>query len=944
MQLLFADDDAVAQWELELLPLRGIARLPVLLPLAWHLRQRDGKRAQELAREASALLPAAHLPDDARASLEARLQLVDGEIRWLLGELDAAASLASRALEVFDAQDDHIGRADAHWLKAWISVDRGNHGQRDAELEACSAAAHLAGDEQRATVADAVQARWAALRDLRAATERWGDRFDLSKEVPPSVDCWINDFFAIAASQAGDIGNSAGFYIRSYEAALETGQIRAAATAATNIAEKFSQLNDHHSGLEWMQRAMELAKPTGWPRSIGSCLVHTADIVRRLGRLDAAEELLREALVILAPQANGRTYAIALQHLGELCLDKKDYGEALDAFQRLSERAEALQQGDFKIVALRGQAHALCFLNRSLEALDMALLAVERAARHHNAFHHIAALRVLALIHGQLQLSAPPGMEAPNARLHYLHKALEAAQTIKGYTVPGDLYDALGAEYASLGDFGRAYQMATAASAAREKTHTLEATSRAIAMQVHHQTEQARAEGLHHRELAMSEARRAEVLQQTSKLLERLSAIGQEITTHLDAGAVFQALDRYTHALLSANTFAVYLVDPSGRHLERAFGVEAGQALPRNTIPLDHPSAYTAQCLRERREVYIDQIPPERDSTVTPGTAASRSALYVPLLVGERALGVMTAQAMHDNAYGERERLIFRTLCAYGAIALDNALAYRQLQEAQSQLVSQQKLAALGALMAGVAHELNTPIGNSLLIASTLEQKTTELEEVINGRGLRKSELLAFIDDARKASTLVMRGLHSAADLVSSFKQVAVDRTTEQRRIFNLHQVTHEVVATVMNRIRKEGHKIELEVPELIMLDSYPGPFGQVITNLINNALLHAFDGREGGQLRLVAATPVEGRVLISFSDDGSGIAPENLTRIFDPFFTTKLGQGGSGLGLSISYNIVTSLLGGQIAVDSGGAGTTFALDLPLSAPQHDPERPATIY
>ncbi|XLZ72402.1 tetratricopeptide repeat-containing sensor histidine kinase [Massilia sp. SR12] len=945
MQQLYADDDAVARWELDLLPLRGAARLPLLLPLSWHLRQRAPKRAMELAQEALALLPSAHLPDAGRAALEARLHLVDGEIRWLDGELDAAASLAARALEVFAAQGDDVGCADAHWLKAWIAVDRGNHALRDTELEACAASAHAAGDEERAAIADAAQARWAALRDLHAATERWGGRFELVEDLPPGVDCWVNDFFGIAASQAGDIGNAAGFYIRSYEAALETGQVRAATTAATNIAEKFSHLNDHHSGLEWMQRAMELARPTGWPRSIGSCLVHTADIVRRLGRLDASEELLREALVILAPQANGRSYAIALQHLGDLCLDKKDFGEALDAFQRLTARAEALQQGDFKIVALRGQAHALCYLDRPQEALDMAQQAVERAARHHNAFHHIAALRVLARIHGQHRtLPQPPGMSAPNARLHYLHKALAAALTIQGYTVPGDLYDALGEEYARLGDYGCAYEMSTAASAAREKTHTLEATSRAIAMQVHHQTEQARAEGMHHRELAMSEARRAEVLQQTSKLLERLSAIGQEITTHLDAGAVFQALDRHAHALLSANTFAVYLVDQAGRTLERAFGVEAGRALPRNTISLDHPTAYTAQCLRERREVYIDQIPPERNNTVTPGTAASVCALYVPLLVGERVLGVMTAQAMHANAYGERERLIFRTLCAYGAIALDNAHAYSQLQEAQSQLVSQEKLAALGSLMAGVAHELNTPIGNSLLIASTLEQKTLELEQAINGPGLRKSELLAFIDDTRKASTLVMRGLHSAADLVSSFKQVAVDRTTEQRRMFNLHQVTHEIVATVMNRIRNACHKIEFEVPDSIALDSYPGPFGQVVTNLINNALLHAFDGREGGQMRLVASTPVQGRVLVIFSDDGGGIAAENLTRIFDPFFTTKLGQGGSGLGLSISYNIVTSLLGGHISVESGSAGTTFTLDLPLTAPRHDPERPATIY
>src|SRR5262249_39088897 len=152
---------------------------------------------------------------------------------------------------------------------------------------------------------------------------------------------------------------------------------------------------------------------------------------------------------------------------------------------------------------------------------------------------------------------------------------------------------------------------------------------------------------------------------------------------------------------------------------------------------------------------------------------------------------------------------------------------------------------------------------------------------------------------------------------------------------------THEIIATMMNRIRAAYHRIEFDVPDAIVMDSYPGPFGQVVTNLINNALLHAFDGREEGLMRLVASMPVEGRVLISFSDDGGGISQENLSRIFDPFFTTKLGQGGSGLGLSISYNIVTSLLGGHISVISSSGGTTFTLDLPLTAPRHDPARPA---
>ena len=941
---MFADDDAVAQWELDLLPLRGAERLPLLMTLSWHLRQRDCPRAAELAQEASTLLLSSEFDNAERSACISRLKLVQGEIAWLTGRLDEAYDLAENARLALRELGDDAACADAHWLKAWVAVDRGDHPKRDEELAAASEAARRAGDSDREAIADAASARWAVLRDLHSASARWGKRFDLSEEVSTGVDCWINDFLGVAASQASDFGNAAGFYIRSYEAALETGQIRAAIIAGTNIAEMFANLNDLHSALEWMQRAMELARPTAWPRSVGSVLMHTADTVRRLGRIDAAQELLQEALEIMLPVANARSYAIALQYLGDLCLAKEDFSGALDAFQRLAIRAEALQQADFESVARRGQAHALLFLDRAEEALDMAEQAVQLAASLHNAYNHIAALRVLALNHSRNTLPAPDGMTAPNATLHYLHHALDTASTIEGFTVPGDLYDALGQEYAHLGDFGKAYSMATAASQAREKTHTLEATSRAVAMQVHHQTEQARAEGQHHRELAMSEARRAEVLQQTTRLLERLSAIGQEITTHLDAHGVFQALNIHVQALLSANTFAIYLTDPSGQKLQRAFGIEDGRPLPHRIIPLDHPSALGAKCLNERREVYVEQVGEERHAMALPGTAPSVCALFVPLLLGERALGVMTVQSMQINAFGERERLIFRTLCSYGAIALDNAHAYEQLKEAQSQLVSQEKLAALGSLMAGVAHELNTPIGNSLLIASTLEQKTEDLEKAVNGPGLRKSELLTYIGDARKASALVMRGLHSAADLVNSFKQVAVDRTTEQRRSFNLQQVTHEIIATMMNRIRAAYHKIEFEIPDSIVMDSYPGPFGQVVTNLINNALLHAFDGREEGLMRLVASMPVEGRVLVSFSDDGGGIAQENLSRIFDPFFTTKLGQGGSGLGLSISYNIVTSLLGGHISVISSSGGTTFTLDLPLTAPRHDPARPATIY
>ena len=423
-------------------------------------------------------------------------------------------------------------------------------------------------------------------------------------------------------------------------------------------------------------------------------------------------------------------------------------------------------------------------------------------------------------------------------------------------------------------------------------------------------------------------------LQRTSATLERLSVIGQEITAHLNAQAVFQVLDRHIHGLLPSRTFAIYLTDDSGTVLQRAFGVELGKPLPPNAIPLSNDEAYAVRCLAEKREIYIEHFPDAAHRNVVPGTLANMSALFAPLTSGTRAIGVMTVQAPESHAYGDNERLIFRTLCAYGAIALDNADAYRRLQEAQTRLAAQEKLAALGALMAGVAHELNTPIGNSLLIASTLHQKCADLQALLDGPGIKRSQLVSYVEDAQTASALIMRGLSSAADLVNSFKQVAVDRASEQRRSFGLQQVCHETITTMMNRVRAAGHSIELRVHEGIALDSYPGPFGQVIANFINNALLHAFTPGTAGKMVLAAATPVAGRVLIEFHDNGGGIPAANLGRIFDPFFTTRLGQGGSGLGLSICYNIVTSLLGGQITVfSSAHDGTCFTLDLPLCAP-----------
>ncbi|HXA47066.1 MAG TPA: ATP-binding protein, partial [Burkholderiaceae bacterium] len=262
------------------------------------------------------------------------------------------------------------------------------------------------------------------------------------------------------------------------------------------------------------------------------------------------------------------------------------------------------------------------------------------------------------------------------------------------------------------------------------------------------------------------------------------------------------------------------------------------------------------------------------------------------------------------------------------------------LNMAREELVRSEKLAALGSLVAGIAHELNTPIGNSLMVASTLVDQTKVLTaSYIDGNGLKRSVLEGYFQDASKAGDILVRNLYRAANLVTSFKQVAVDQTSSQRRLFSLSEVISEILITLSPTLKKTAFVIEQHIPDNITMDSYPGPLGQVVTNLVNNALLHGFEGRTNGTVTLSAVINHEGGVELTVKDDGKGIPSANLGRVFDPFFTTKLGAGGSGLGLNITHNIVSGILGGRIRVNSEmGNGTTFVLTLPTVAPQMQAE------
>lgn len=672
---LFALDDELAQWEADLPQVEGEVRLQLLSRLAWHLRQRDTVRAARLIEEARAfafLLPAA-----GRRVMAARWDLVQAESHWLDGALDAAAMLAEQAMLEFARHNDRLGAADSHSLLAWIAVDRGDSAGCDNELALAIADARAAGDAMRVDTFESVAALFSVFRNAATANERWSKRFasGLAGKHPAVVGS-IADYLGTAAFQAAEFGRAISHLMAGFEAARISGQQRRAIILATNIGNAFTRLNAHDAALEWMQRGLELARPTGWPMCIGLCQMQTAETLRHLGQRQAAKGLLRDALQVLAPLSGARAFVMALKYQGDLALDLGDHAAALASFRELELRGHALAQNDFHSCARRGQAHALAGLGKMEEAQAAAMSALALARELNDPFGQIAALRVLADIHAGNSLAV----------LQYLREALSITANIEGYIVPGELLDTVAREYAALGNFERAYEFSVQANAARDRTHSQEATHRAIAMQVQHQTERAQTEGEHHRQLAAAEAQRAEVLAQTSATLSHLSAIGQEITAQLDVSAVFRALDRHVHGLLDSTHFSIFLLEPGGDSLTCAFGVEVGLPLPATRIALSDPHFNTARCVRERSEILIEIEDKSDTPNLIPGTLPTLTLLFAPLTIGERVLGVMTVQSMLPRAYGERERLIFRTLCAYGAIALDNAAAQAQLLEKNLEL------------------------------------------------------------------------------------------------------------------------------------------------------------------------------------------------------------------------------------------------------------------
>ena len=255
--------------------------------------------------------------------------------------------------------------------------------------------------------------------------------------------------------------------------------------------------------------------------------------------------------------------------------------------------------------------------------------------------------------------------------------------------------------------------------------------------------------------------------------------------------------------------------------------------------------------------------------------------------------------------------------------------ATEDLRRSQESLAKSAANATLSTLIASVSHELGTPLGNSKMVASTLAEHTRDMVRAVHAGLLKRSGLDQFLEQVGDGVALLQRNLERAVELLGDFRQVAADQASEQRRSFDLAHVVGEILHTLSPSLKRHPHRVVVNIPTGITMDSLPGPLGQIVINLVNNAYAHAFEGRQDGVLTIDASVQ-DGTVLMHFTDNGVGMTPEHVDQLFVAFFSTKIGRGGTGLGMAIVQNLVSKAMGGRITVASTpGQGTRFELALP---------------
>jgi signal transduction histidine kinase len=893
-------------------------RLHLQLQLAWHWRQRDSQRSLALVEQAQQN-PWPE-PESARAAwLAARLHLLQAEHGWLQADLSAAQQLAESAGRSLQELGDLVGQVDAGLILAAVAIEGARIDDAQKHLQQAERCAEQAADAQRWAVCRGMQAYWSLDGDVAHSERLWGDEMAAQQQhADPLQAMWAWMYRGRVAMRRGNPAKAIQAHMRSAELAGQAGQVRRAIIICVNIGLAHKNLNDLAGALNWTQHALDLARPAGWSASVGACLTTMAGLLRELQRPAEARKMGLEARRLMQPLGRSRALALVEVFLAEMDVDEGALESAIAGYRQLL----ALQPppepsvtfnawcGLGKALGLRGEgAPAQSALNRVLGMARDAGLAIAQ----------FEALQLLGELHARLPLPPPPGLREASASLHYFNQALAVAETIAGHTVPAALWDRLAQAHAQAGDMAQAYGHSLRAAAARDQTKDQQARRRAIAMALQLETETAHAERQRLNEQARHTAQRTELLRANHTTLEQLNLIGQEITGQLDIATVFGRIHKHLRALVDVSHLAIWLLQPDGLTLNLRFGLEGDQRLAPNQVRLDDETSKVALCWHEQREVLYDSPPGVFDPAHMPGTRRTHTALFGPLQVRGRMVGVLSIQSARVNAYAERERLVFRALCAYGAIALDNAAAYEQLNQAQlaleqagagerqARLRAQEAIRLKNDFLFRVAQDLRLPLAQ---LHGSLQEAQRSANPMSPSAG--RASLTAAMVRSREVNVLA-RELLELARLESG----AVTLSFEP---FSLADLAHDVLHKCADRLATKRQRVDTLLPADgcdVVADI--GMIERVLTELLVQA---ATRSPEGGALRLQLLSQQD-RIRVEVAGSGPPLADETAAELL-----LRHSRAGAGLGLVIARQMLQ--LHGQLLQlrSDGGEGLVMSFEL----------------
>ena len=907
---LFASDEQLAELEV-----RHAAEPEVAsMALAWALRQRDPSYALSLAHEAA----------EADLGLQPRLWLIESEHMAAQGQPDAARALCEHGRASFEAAGDRLGVVDA-LLVDWLVAS-----EQDVQIDLVAlgrrvlAQAEVAGDALRLSFCQMALARqYMNSVGLQAQAQCEALLPPAGTALHPSVAAHLAVYRGLALVRGGDQSGAVQQFLEARQLALNSGQVRMALVATNNVVVVSDQAGEFAQALEWGQMLLSLAR-SARPAMLSHALAINARVFARLGQLQEASELLEECLSREQARPNSRARMIAALRLGEIEQLQRRPERGLLHFESILRQPGVwdLMRSD----VLRGRTGCLLSLGRLDEAEASVRESVQMSAAtvlSESVLHDRALQADVWLAQGKVE-------QAYEAYA----RVLADSAALPDCTPSMEMLRAAASAHAAAARYAEAYELSRRAGELMEQSHGHLVEQRSRALYSQFRTERNRLEAEHLRRLSESSAERLAALERNKSVLESLGFIGRELTAHLDTAEVLAVLARHVRTLLPVDCLIVYLLDGASQKLECALCEEGGRALPAPTLMLNDKQSLTARCARSREVIVLQDAASRSLGVQVEGMAQMVSRMFAPLLSGKHLVGVMSVQSAQADAFGAEAQLIFATLCAYAAIALDNARAYRELGQMQRQLRAQERMAALGSMVAGLSHELNTPLGNALLAVSTLKERSAHFEQRLAEGALRRSDWVMHAESLAQGTGLILGNLETALGLVNQFRQVAQRRDTQQRRRFGLAELCMQSLALRSSQAQQTGHAIEIAVPDDLELDSYAHAIDQALDVLVGNALLHGLTGGKPGHVRVQAERINGERCRLAVLDDGRGMSPAVLERAFEPFFTTTFGKGGNGLGLSICHTLVEDVLGGKIeAFSEEGRGSRFVMELPLSAP-----------